>query len=422
MRSWGRGVFRSLSGVPRPTDDPRVHASGIDSDRILLFGSGPAVGWGVLSHELALPGSLARALSTRTGRGADVDVVAAPDLRLADAIRNLGAVDLSRYDGIVVTLGLMEAVGLVSAASWRRDLDSLLSYLAEVVPRAAVFIVGIHPTTQITRYDAMVAPIIAHHRVILNRVSAGLSAHRERVTFIAFEPPDRSHRNRYRTKDEYREGGALLAMKIAPVLNADITASGVRRRARSGALDTLARRNALDEYAILEVTRNETFVRLTEFARRTMHAQGANITIVGSNRFWTTASVGHPPTEGPGADSICFTTIEHEDSLVVADASRDPRFADMRRIKGPPAVKFYAGHRVEAPNGVPIGVLCVHDGEERDVDTVDRAKLRDIALLVQKELWLAAQETAPADNPRQREPMPVVVPVERSFSPAPSRR
>jgi hypothetical protein len=37
-------------------------------------------------------------------------------------------------------------------------------------------------------------------------------------------------------------------------------------------------------------------------------------------------------------------------------------------------------------------------------------------------LWLAAQSTASAGYTRQREPMPVSVPVERSFSPAPSRR
>ena len=71
MRSWVRQVFRNLADVPRPLDDPRAHASGVDSDRILLFGGGAAVGWGVLSHNLALPGSLARALSDLTGRGAD---------------------------------------------------------------------------------------------------------------------------------------------------------------------------------------------------------------------------------------------------------------------------------------------------------------------------------------------------------------
>jgi hypothetical protein len=421
MRSWGRGVFRNLSDVPRPTDDPRVHASGVNSDRILLFGSGPAVGWGVMSHELALPGSLARAVSTLTGRGADVDVVSDPAFKLTDAIREFGAINLARYDAIVITLGLMEAVGLTSASSWRRDLGKLLTHLGEMVPHTPIFLVGIHPTTQITRYDVIVGPIIAHHRTLLNRVTAGLSAHLERVTFIPFEPTDRSQFNRYRTKSEYRDGGILLAAWIAPVLDADVRASD-SRRSRVGGLDTLARRNALERFDILETTSGESFERLTEFARRSLHAQGANLTIVGSDRFWTTASRGHPSTEGPGSDSICFTTIQHEDALVISNASRDPRFADMGRIKGPPPVRFYAGYRVEAPNGVPIGVLCVHDWIARDVTEVDQAVLRDIALLVQKEIWIASQGSTPSGYVTRRQPSPVRIPVERTFAPASSRR
>ena len=420
MRSWGRGVFRNLSGVPRPTDDPRVHASGIDSDRILLFGSGAAVGWGVLSHDLAVPGALARSLSKLTRRGVDVDVITEPDLRLANAVRDLTAVDLSRYDGIVLTLGLMEAVGLAAPTSWRRDLDALLRYLGDVAPHTPIFVVGIHPTTQITRYDAIVAPIIMHSRGALNRVSSQLAAHRERVTFIPFDAPERTHRNRYRTKSEYQEAGSLLASAIAPVLDADHDHRGAPRRQRP--LDTLARRNALDEFAILDTMSDEAFQRLTEFARRSLHTSAAKITIVGGNRFWTIASRGVSPTEGIRSDSICFTAIEYEDALVVPDVSRDPRFADMHHVQGPPPVRFYAGHRIEAPNGVPIGILCVQDADARDADSFDRVLLRDIALLVQKEIWLASRATTPVGYGNSRPPLPVAIPVERTYVPSAGRR
>jgi hypothetical protein len=419
MRSWGRGVFRSLSGVPRPTDDPRVHASGLDSDRILIFGSGAAVGWGVLSHDLAVPGALARSLSKLTGRGVDVDVITEPDLRLANAVRDLTGIDVSRYDGIVLTLGLMEAVGLASPSSWRRDLDSLLSYLNSVAPHTPIFVVGIHSTTQITRYDAMVAPIITHSRGALNRVSSQLAAHRERVTFVPFDAPERTHRDRYRTKSEYQDAGSLLASAIAPVMDADHDHRG-GGRPRQRPLDTLARRNALDEFAILETMSDEAFQRLTEFARRSLHTSAAKITIVGGNRFWTIASRGVSPTEGTRDESICFTAIEYEDALVVPDVSLDPRFADMHHIQGPPPVRFYAGHRIEAPNGVPIGVLCVQDAEARDADSFDRALLRDIALLVQKEIWLAAQATTTAGYANTRAPHPIAIPVERTYLPAAS--
>lgn len=318
MRSWVRGVVRNLSGVPRPTDDPRVHASGVNSDRILLVGSGAAVGWGVLSHDIALPGSLARALSNLTGRGTDVDVVAEPDLRAATAVRELSAVNLGRYDGIVLTLGLTEAVVLSSVAGWRRDVVALLAYLADAAaPRTPIFVVGILPMTQITRYDAMVAPFIDHHRRALNRVSGVLAAHREYVTFVPFDPAPRAQKKRYRSTSEYREGGRYLAERIAPVLDNALDNAGTGRRARNAPLDSLARRNALHGLWSLDTSTEQRFDRLTEFARRSFHTRVANIVIVEGDRFWTKSSSGEAPREGPRNDSICFTAIENEDSVVV---------------------------------------------------------------------------------------------------------
>ncbi|WP_336493072.1 hypothetical protein, partial [Methylobacterium nigriterrae] len=88
------------------------------------------VGWGVTTHGLALPGFLARALTSLTGRGTDVDVVASPDKRLKNALRELQALPLWRYDAIVVVLGVNEALELASLKKWRRNLSSTLSTLA----------------------------------------------------------------------------------------------------------------------------------------------------------------------------------------------------------------------------------------------------------------------------------------------------
>jgi GAF domain len=417
MRGWGRGVLRHLADVPRPTDDPRAHASGVDADRVLLFGAGPSVGWGVLSHDMALPGSLARAVSNLTGRGTDVDVRAEPDLRIDSAIRELRSVDLTRYDAIVLTLGLNEAVRLTSISAWKRDLDDLLSYLGDSAPTPTpIFVVGIHATTQITRYDRMVAPIIAHHRRAMNRVSAGLSAHRDGVSFISFDPPPRTQKTRYRSTADYREGGISLAARIAPVLDT-IRRSETGRRSLSAPLDTLARRNALDDLALGQSDEEQGFDRLTQFARRSFHAPIAKITIIEGERFWTKSSQGVRPTAGRRDDSICFTAIEQEDSLVVSDASIDPRFGAMAHIQGPPSVRFYAGHRIEAPNGVPIGVLSVQDSVARDVSDFDRALLRDLALLVQKEVWRLAQAEGSVGSTRRQAPAVVTTARARTFAP-----
>jgi hypothetical protein len=368
---------------------------------------------------MALPGSLARAVTNLTGRGSDVDVVADADLRATNAVRELSAVNLARYDAIVLTLGLNESMSLASVAAWRRDMDALLRHLADAAsPRTPIFVVGIHSMTQITRYAQMVAPVVAHHRRTLNRASAALAAHREGVTFIPFDLAPREQRNRDRSTSEYRKGGMHLATRIAPVLDDALDTAGVGRRARNVPFDSLARRNALDALSSLRASPEQSFDRLTEFARRSFHTPIAKITIVEDDRFWTKSSLGEAPTQGPRDDSICFTVIEHEDSLVVSDASRDPRFAEMRHVKGSPPVRFYAGHRIEAPNGVPIGVLCVQDSDARDISDFDRVLLRDIALLVQKEVWLGSRADAFPGGRLQR----ASTPVERTFAPTSSSR
>jgi hypothetical protein len=63
----------------------------------------------MLSHDLALPGALARALSARTGRGTDVDVVASPMTTASSAPGKLAGLKPRPYAAIVVILGTHEA-------------------------------------------------------------------------------------------------------------------------------------------------------------------------------------------------------------------------------------------------------------------------------------------------------------------------
>jgi len=55
-------------------------------------------------------------------------------------------------------------------------------------------------------------------------------------------------------------------------------------------------------------------------------------------------------------------------------------------VTGEPFVRFYAGYPIESPFGERIGVICVLDHESRTWSAKDTALLRDLALMVQKEL------------------------------------
>jgi hypothetical protein len=391
MHSWSLGVLRNLSFVPRPSDDPRTHASGVDTDRVLLFGGGVAVGWGVSSHDLALPGNLARALSALTSRGTDVDVLAEPGYLASNAVRNLRNVDLSRYDAVVVTLGLLEAVQIVPVRIWRRDFDRVLDYLAASTS-AQVFVLGVHSLTRITAYDALVAPFASQHRSELNRASAELSARDHRATFIDFDPPRKKPHTRDRSTDDYRDAARFLSAWMAPVLNRTYAESHSERERHEleNVADERTRQRAVDELHILDTPPEARFDQIVAFAQNAFHTRFAALTVIDHDRQRKMAGAGKGWAELPREFSICSTTIQQSEVLIVGDVTVDARFPTFVPVDGEEPVRFYAGFPVEAPAGERIGALCVFDTVPRDPATVDRALLRDLALMVQREVWRSA--------------------------------
>ncbi|MCU1470400.1 MAG: diguanylate cyclase [Glaciihabitans sp.] len=388
MRGWSATILRNLSFVERPIGYPHAHASGVDSHRVLLFGSGASVGWGVLSHELALPGNLARALSVETERGVDVDVITDAHLVAANAIPMLAKLQLWKYDAIVITLGLNEAVGLDSLVDWRRDYDTLLDYVARnKAPTCRVFALGVHAITQITRFDALMAPIIHEHRTALNEITTHLCDDRSRATFVPFNPPPFLHKRRYRTTGDYRIAAEILASTMAPQLTpgiGTIASSGgdsVRSPSESD------RQRAVDALRIVDTPAESDFDRIVAFAKQAFGTSSAAFTIIDRDRQWEMSRAGTLGLEVSRVDSFCSTTIEECGPLVVADARSDPRFMNSSLVASEPHIRFYAGFPIESPTGERIGALCVFDHRARPADSVDLTLLRDLAIMVQKNLW-----------------------------------
>lgn len=212
MRTWAASAGAGLGHVPRPTDDPHAHSPGTDSDRILVFGSGPAVGWGVLSHDLALPGSIARALSTRSRRGADVDVVFNPLTTANSAAAEVTGLRLWRYDAIVVTLGGNDALTLTSLGAWRRELGEFLRLLEGTSSRSTrIFMLGIQSIRSVPSFDSPLGSIADRHAAVLNRATAELCESVPRTTFVPLTDRANSSRERFRTAADYRHWAGLIA-------------------------------------------------------------------------------------------------------------------------------------------------------------------------------------------------------------------
>ena len=389
MRAWVASVEGELDSVPRPRDKTQVHAPGLDSDRVLLVGSGPAVGWGVLSHELSLPGALARALSTVTGRGAVVDVVPDPDATAAGGVRLLEANKLWRYDAVVLIIGINDAINLTSPRAWRRSMAALLRYAESASSKSTrIFVVEIPPVRALRIFDALPGRLAERQARRLNRITHTLVADLERTTMVPFEPISIPTPNRYRSPEEYRSWAELLVPTIAESLG-DPRGHLVEPAYAQQDVE-LERQAAVDALGIVDTEPEERFDRIVALARRAFHTQSAAFTVTDHHRHWIKAGVGAEVTEFLRAESVCDTTIKADGAVVVGDLSQDPRFDRLPMVVDA-SIRFYAGFPVESPTGERIGALCVFDPEPR-TSGVDEVLLRELAMLVQAELWHPAED------------------------------
>ena len=190
IRIWLATSTHSWRRLPRPQDEPVVHAPGPDPDRILVIGSGAVVGYGVLSYDLSLSGQLARQVAAATGRGVDLRVIADPDLHVRAATSALAEVDLASYDLVVVTVGSLDALELLPNRAWRTQMGLLLDTIAaRTSADRAVLLMGIPQLTELVTVPRVYRAAVARRCDALNRESSLLATTRPWVTYVQFAPP-----------------------------------------------------------------------------------------------------------------------------------------------------------------------------------------------------------------------------------------
>ncbi|RKR75143.1 GAF domain-containing protein [Frondihabitans australicus] len=401
-----RSKYESIGGrlgVPRPDDAPQSHAPGVDPDRILVFGNGAAVGWGVRSHDLALPGQIARRLSALTGRGVDVDAVADPLMTIRTAAAAVPTERLSDYDAIVVIVGVSDALRLTSAAAWRRGVLELLDVIdAHAHPGTEIVIVGIHRPSAISVFSVREAGVVDRHAARLDDITRMICDARKRTHFV--EPPILPAESTAASavpeaavsaseavaRSRARKGFALWAdahaLLLAPLLDQHVGRGTAARDRRHRPQSLEMRMDAIRALGLLDSPPEKRFDDITERARVLLGTAGAAFSIVDEDRLYNKSYSGVGRTEVPLRGAMCSVTIQSGRPFVVPDVWKDDRFVTH------PSVRFYAGHPVESPDGVRIGALCVTDPEPRSADSVDLVLLRELALSVQRELAMGPVE------------------------------
>lgn len=370
--SWRRHVV--------PSDSPLVHAPGTNPDRVLLTGDGAATGRGVLTHELGLPGYLARSLSTHTARATDVDIVVAGDMTARSCLAALADVDLARFDIVVVSVGANEALALMPVAQWRAALEALLRELDVRTPSLTeIFVLPIPFFSINPSFPASLGRVVDRHVQSLNAATTELVERRSRMTVVpvaqasVFEP-EGSHL--------YRMWAEAIALRISAVLDPSRL-----RKADTSAFDELERQQALERSGVLTRDDDPVLDRLTETARRAFGTSVAAVTFIESDSQFMKSAVGIEPVTLPREGAFCDITIRRAAHFVVEDASLDSRYADYSIVTGDEAIRFYAGYPIEAPDGHRIGAVCIMDPTPRHFTAVDAHLLRTLAHTIQNHLW-----------------------------------
>ncbi|WP_165865690.1 sensor domain-containing phosphodiesterase [Vallicoccus soli] len=141
----------------------------------------------------------------------------------------------------------------------------------------------------------------------------------------------------------------------------------------------LERLASLRSYAILDSTPEPVYDRLVQLAATLLHAPMAALSFVDSDRQWHKASVGPLQASAARSASICSDVVAVEQSLVVPDTHRHPRYRELSSVIGAPGIRAYAGVPVIGRDGLALGALCVLDTTPRHYGPTELQTLTALA-------------------------------------------
>ena len=161
----------------------------------------------------------------------------------------------------------------------------------------------------------------------------------------------------------------------------------------------------IDKYRVLTRPPRKDLLALVEIAARVAAVPMATINLITDTEQHQIAAHGFDAGVCAREDSMCNLVLHVGHPVIVADASRDPRFCDNPFVTGAIGhVRFYATHQLVTPQGVVIGTLCVFDLEPRVLDDDQARALSALAdrIVDLLELELRSRELERAQQELQR--------------------
>jgi diguanylate cyclase (GGDEF)-like protein len=141
----------------------------------------------------------------------------------------------------------------------------------------------------------------------------------------------------------------------------------------------MARLAALDQLDMLDTPRDPGFERLVRLIKEIFTVDIGIVSFIDAHRQWYKACSGLPVDEMPREDTFCRYVVEGDQSIVVQDATRDPRFASNPAVTGEAHIRFYAGVPLKTGDGHTVGTVCAIDRKPRSFGNRDLVILQELA-------------------------------------------
>ncbi|MGN6502191.1 MAG: GAF domain-containing protein [Pseudolysinimonas sp.] len=379
--AWAKAIVRRDAELARPSGRPIAHGRGPDPDRVLVLGSPVVEGIGVASYDLTFSGHLARALASRTGRGADVEVRGIEGFDAVSAASAIRAERLERFDAVLILGGVTEIVTMMPFAKYRRNLQVLFDTLAEHAPATLpVLLAGVAPFMHDMGAPRFVVSWSERRIARQNAVTRQACAESGVAEYVEFAPRRAGIRLERDASAVYESWALSLAPAVAGAL-----ALTVHRPAPPQ--DESARQRALDRLGVVGSPPDPAVDRIVAMARDMLGVDAASLNFIDHDRMWSKATAGISPGDVPRASTICDVTIRTPGVHVIEDVQAVPEFRTATWLASREGIRFYAGYPLEAPGGERIGALCVIGREPRAFSSADAATLRSLALAAQALMW-----------------------------------
>ena len=184
--------------------------------------------------------------------------------------------------------------------------------------------------------------------------------------------------------------------KLAPLISEEMTPAPIPA-------DEEERLAALTELNLLDTEAEPVFDRITAKLARVFEVPIALISLIDRDRQFFKSQTGLPEDLAKARQtarnvSVCGHVVAKNQVMVIEDLARDRRFANNPLLKEH-GIRFYAGVPLLAPNGQPIGSLCLLDMKPRQLTEREKRLLQEYANEVMEEIARRAPALAGTPSP-----------------------